>query len=246
MSTTGLFLIPIPPNQQSPASNLISYISRSVRADLLPPFYLDHRLFVDTSSLLPNTDLSQRKFTSILTLSHTPSSTFVGTSLPKDKSEPAEQASPVTLITIPTSAADTFTQLIGTKLQPQWAHRQSLVVENGTTLSVKDGYLIVRIGDLKTPSRANQPSTLRAMALEITFKTRADVASGGNSVISAADETLIRKFSESMVQGAGISVGNSRSLFRNTLQVPKSGPTADTVDWDLAELYMDMLRGNRA
>ncbi|KAK4939013.1 hypothetical protein LTR10_020672 [Elasticomyces elasticus] len=246
MSPTGLFLLPIPPNQQSPAATLISYISRSFPAELLPTFYLDHRLFVDTSSLLPNADLSQRKFTSILTLSHTPLSTFVGTSLPKDKSEFAEQASPVTLITIPSTAADTFTQLIGTKLQPQWMHRQSLVVENGMALSLRDGEWIVRIGDLKTPSRANQPSTLRAMALEVTYHASGpaaqDLETGGASIVSTEDETFVRGFSDSLTEAAGISLGNSRVLFRNT----QSNRSADTVDWDLANLYMDMLRGNRA
>jgi len=245
MSPTGLFLVPIPSNQQSPATTLISHISRSFPAELLPTFSLDHRLFVDTSSLLPNADISQRKFTSILTLSHTPLSTFIGTFLPKDKSEPTEQASPATLITIPSSAADTFTQLIGAKLQPQWSHRQSLVVENGTALSLQNGGWIVRIGDLKTPSRANQPSTLRAMALEVTYDASHPAAQGVD-IVSAEHEILIRSFCYSLTEAVGISLGNSRHLYRNTLQLAQSGQTADTVDWDLSKLYMDMLRGNRA
>lgn len=251
MSPTGLLLLPIPPNQQSPTSALISHVSRSFPAELLPNFYLDHRLFVDTSSLLPNADPSERKFTSILTLSHLPLKSYVGTALPKGKSEPAEQASPLSaLITIPSTAADTLTQLIGTKLQPQWAHRQSLVVENGTALSLRNGEWIVRIGDLKTPSRANQPVTVRGMVLEITYDAAGGLAAQGvengeSSVVSKDDETLIRGFAESLTEGIGVSLGSSRVLFRNALRLPQSRGTADVVDWELAKLYMDMLRGSR-
>merc|ERR1712000_255927 len=66
------FILPLPPNRPSPSSTLISHISRSLPAEPLPPFSLDHRLFVDTSSLLPTADISQRRSTSILTLSHSP------------------------------------------------------------------------------------------------------------------------------------------------------------------------------
>lgn len=262
MPLTGLFLLPIAPNQPSPSSILISHISRSFPAEPLPPFHLDHRLFVDTSSLLPNADVSQRKFTSILTLSHSPVKTYIGTfsPAPKEKTQAAnvQQAPASTIITIPSASADSFTQLIGTKLQPQWAHRQSLVIENGTSLSLQNGQWILRIGDLKTPTRPNQTagSNLRGMLVEVShigapidrdlgleLKTQ-------EANIDKDDETMMRAFLDSVTSGSGAppisSMEIARSLFRRTrIQNETQKDSSVLVDWPIAGLYMDMLRGSR-
>ena len=258
MPLTGLFFLPVPPNQSSPSPTIISHVSRSFPAEPLPAFYLDHRLFADTSSLLPNADTSLRRHTSILTLSHTPAKTYVGTSHPKDKSQHVSQPirSP-SLITIPSSSADSFTQLIGTKLQPQWAHRQSLVVENGTALSLENGDWIIRIGDLKTPSRPGQGvSNLRGMLIEVTSKnayleserTKSDkenVIENGNVPVNKDDETLIRGFLNTLTDGTGVQMDNIRAIFRSTTSIEKADGTSSALNWGLATLYMDMLRGSR-
>ncbi|EXJ72546.1 uncharacterized protein A1O5_03692 [Cladophialophora psammophila CBS 110553] len=264
MALTGVFILPIAPGQSSPSSALISHISRSFPAEPLPPFHLDHRHFVDTSHLLPNSDISQRKSASILTLSHTPSKTYVAISSPKEDSQAAEHlASPsLTTITIPSSSADPFTQLIGTKLQPQWAHRQSLVIDNGTALSLDGGEWTIRIGDLKTPSRPNQASSnLRGMVVEVSFvgspadtthnQSPDDAPKGvDGKVVSKEDETLLRGLLDSVTDGSGVpSIHNletTRSLIRRTKAHATDIDTGDTSpDWDLAHLYLDVLRGSR-
>ncbi|KIW95945.1 uncharacterized protein Z519_03011 [Cladophialophora bantiana CBS 173.52] len=264
MALTGVFILPIAPGQSSPSSALISHISRSFPAEPLPPFHLDHRHFLDTSHLLPNSDISQRKSTSILTLSHTPSKTYVAISSPKEESQAAEHlASPsLTTITIPSSSADPFTQLIGTKLQPQWAHRQSLVIDNGTALSLDNGEWTIRIGDLKTPSRPNQAgSNLRGMVVEVSFigsppetahnQSPDDAPKGvDGKAVSEEDETLLRGLLDSVTDGRGVpsihSLETTRSLIRRTKAHAIDNDTKDaSPDWDLAHLYLDVLRGSR-
>lgn len=252
MTLYRLFFLPIHPNQSSPSTNLITHISRSFPARPLPTFFLDHRLFIDTSSLLPNADISLRKFTSILTLSHTPTKTYVATSAPKDIKKDNDVPITPTTITIPSSALETFTQLVGTKLQPQWAHRQSLILENGTSLSLGNDEWTVRFGDLKIPSRPNQAgSTIRALVFEISYNDDSDEdAPGGDILVHKDDEGMIRSFLESLLESTGVRIDgstNSRALFRKTgtgiRAGAKSPPTA--ADFSLATLYMDMLRGSR-
>ncbi|EXJ95457.1 hypothetical protein A1O1_00579 [Capronia coronata CBS 617.96] len=264
MPSTGLFFLPIAPNQPSPSALLVSHISRSFPAETLPTFHLDHRLFVDTSSLLPNSDTSLRRYTSILTLCHSPGTTYVGTTPPKEKppaaaSDPPATSPTSTLITIPSAHADPFTQLIGTKLQSHWAHRQSLVVDNGTALALQHEEWIVRIGDVRTPTgRSGQQtaSNLRGMIVEVSFndttsvrpgrKDSADQQDTQHSGVGKDDETLIRGFLDSLFDGTGVQMASSRALFRNTRSTnPEDKDRSGVADWDLASLYMDMLRTPR-
>jgi len=237
---------------------LITHISRSFPAQPLPAFFLDHRLFIDTSSLLPNADASLRKFTSILTLSHTPTKTYVATSAPRDGKKSNDVPTAPTVITIPSSSLETFTQLVGTKLQPQWAHRQSLILENGTSLSLgTNDEWTVRLGDLKIPSRPNQAgSTIRALALEISYNDDSEVTAlggdGGDASVHEDDEGMIRSFLESLLEGTGVRIDastNARALFRKTgiksEENPKPLAPSSAADFSLATLYMDMLRGPR-
>ena len=57
MPLTGLFAISISPGESSPSAALVSHISRSYPAASLPTFHLDNRLFVDTSSLHPKSNV---------------------------------------------------------------------------------------------------------------------------------------------------------------------------------------------
>src|SRR5947208_15448668 len=81
---SSLLFLPLPPNTPSPTPGLTTHISRKylTSATPLPPFHLDHRLLIDTSSLLPNHPVSThpRRYTQFLTLSHLPGNTYVGTS----------------------------------------------------------------------------------------------------------------------------------------------------------------------
>jgi hypothetical protein len=155
------------------------------------------------------------------------------------------------MITIPSSGLETFTQLVGTKLQPQWAHRQSLILENGTSLSLGDDEWTIRIGDLKIPSRPNQAgSTIRALVLEISYNNDSDEGMpGDNTSVHKDDEGLIRSFLDSLIEGTGVRIDSStnyRALFRKTGTTGQDNPkSSSAADFSLATLYMDMLRGSR-
>lgn len=250
----------IGPGQPSSSAALISHVSRSFPAEPLPSFHLEYRHFVDTSSLHPASDASLRKSTSLLTLSHTPTITYVATTPPRGKSQGNEQSSHAA-ITIPSGSTDSFTQLIGTKLQPLWTHRQSLVIENGTALSLKDAEWTVRIGDLKIPPRPNQAgSNLRGVLVEVTHledendqknpsteDTRQEAKSRD---VDKEDETLLRGFVDSVTEGSGVpaitSSETTRSLIRHTRhQEKEKSVTPPSADFDLADLYLDILRGPR-
>ena len=256
--SSRLFFQPILANQTSPSSIIISHISRSSPAQPLPTFFLDHRLFVDTSSLLPNADSSLRRFTAILTLSHAPTTTYLGTSPPKEqqkatdkeKEQQHQQLPTPTIITIPSSATESFTQLIRTKLQPQWAHRQSLIVENGTALALSSDEWTIRIGDIKIPSRQNQgPPNIRGMLIELSHTKSAEGKSSPESgpSVTKEEEAVLREYLNSLIQGTGVQLENSHAMFRRT-RIPSSSDAIKTPaepDFALASLYMDMLRGSR-
>ena len=256
MPLTGVFALAINPGQTSPSDAVISHISRSFPAELLPAFYLEHRLFVDTSSLIPNSNAALRKTTSILTLSHTPATTYVATVSPKDTSQGAEESSPTSIsITIPSANADSFTQLISTKLQPLWTIRQTMIVENGTALSLNGGEWIVRIGDLKIPPRLNQAgSSVRGILVEVSHmvdeKDNEDKGPDDGQKVSKDDETLIRAFLESVTEGSGVpsilTTDTARSLIRCTkFEEKDKGAPHSPPDFALASLYLDILRGSR-
>jgi hypothetical protein len=267
MPLTGVFLLPIQQGRTSPSSTLIAHVSRSYPAEPLPPFYLDHRLFVDTSSLLPGSDTTQRKTTSLLTLSHTPSISYVATTTPT-KSQTEDGTDPpfheTTLITIPHSSLDSFTQLIGTKLQPQWAHRQNLFIENGTSLSLNEGEWTIRIGDLKTPTRPNQPaSNVRAMIVEVMHHNDDGNALQGlngtqeipkkTNDASEHEQTLLRNFLISVTETSGVAnLTNpevTHCLIRRTRHDSRhkddGRSKTSSSDFALAELYLDIIRGPR-
>ncbi|KAK6382630.1 hypothetical protein LTS17_003299 [Exophiala oligosperma] len=265
MPSTALFYLPLAPTQTSPTSTLISHITRTLPADPLPPFILDHRLFVDTSSLLPNTDTSKRSFTSILHLSQIPHDSFIGTTgagagAAAPPSQPSQSTTPttepsLTITSLPSPATDTLTQLIGTKLQPQWAHRQSVIIDNGTSLSLHDGDYTVRIGDLKTSPRGNQPLSLRGTILEVTYNADKDedveeAATDGATATATAsvgkeDETLLRGVVDALAESAGVSMAGARVFFRKTLRQERGKLPRGVTDWDLVRLYMTALRGSR-
>ena len=152
---------------------------------------------------------------------------------------------------------------MGIKLQPQWAHRQSLIIENGTSLSLQNGEWIIRIGDLKIPPRPNQTaSNVRAMLMEVSCTELAngsgnqdfDVAQKDvdTDAVAKGDETLIRGFLDSVTEGSGVpSIANpetSRSLIRRTKVHEKdkdTTPASTAADFELAILFLDILRGPR-
>ena len=68
--------------------------------------------------------------------------------------------------------------------------------------------------------------------------------------VSKEDETLLRGFLESVTDGSGVpsilTTGTSRSLIRRTtFQEKDKSATSASPDVELANLYLDILRGSR-
>lgn len=226
---------------------MISHISRSFPADPLPSFHVEQRLFVDTSSLLPNADTSLRRYTHLLNLSHSTHKTYIGTSVPRDRSRPAQlDALELSIITVPEASLESFTELLVHKLQPQWSHRQSLTLKNGTSLALQNGDWTIRIGDLRMSNRSTQGAgSLRGMLVEASYLAG---SSSDNDADGKADEIMLRSFLDTLLRGTGAQIEGARVMFRRTRPAwrGQDGNESDsTPDWALASLYMDVLRGSR-
>ncbi|ETN39640.1 uncharacterized protein HMPREF1541_05866 [Cyphellophora europaea CBS 101466] len=202
MTLIALFLIPVLPSIPSPAPALLTHLTLHLPSRPLTtapsPFTLTHHLFASTSSLLPSL-ASTRQYTSLLTLSHTPQHTYVGTT---SNNENVQQ------LVISTSSAEGFLHLLHTKLQPLWSPRQTLLVTDGTALAVNVsiGTLYVRVGDLKLAQRQGQNpgagNALRGVLLQITWP---EVEGMAGEKASAEHEGAVRGLVEAMLAGAGWS-----------------------------------------
>jgi hypothetical protein len=92
------------------------------------------------------------------------------------------------------------------------------------------------------------------MLLEISYNAEPDeptnettngASASASTSVSKEDETLVRSVVDSLTEGTGISMANSRVFFRKTQREENGKVAQGTVDWELARLYMDMLRGSR-
>ena len=237
MPLTGIFLVPSPPNGPPQSTSITSHISLAFDCrplhDPPTPYTVSHHLFASTSSLLPN-KASTRQYTQLLSLSHTPEISYVGTTLP---SEPTSQ------ITIPTTSTDAFLTLVHSKLQPHWSPRQTLVVNDGTALHLETplGAVELRIGDLRTAAgRTNPPSALKGMLVEVT-QLNTDGAVGTD--VKEQEKGLMRTMLERLLQNTSVGLGGegSRESFRYTEKVEPDTSEGRHV-WALSEMYMEVLR----
>jgi hypothetical protein len=156
----SVILLPPAPGNVAISAKLIAHLSRHYPTQEHHPFHLEHRLFSDTSSQLPGSDVKQRCYTHILNLSHHPHHAFVSST----KAGNADESSTVT---IPASSAESFAGLISTKLQPAWYPRQMLSLEKGVCVSIDEKSLIVCVGDARASARSQGAGALRGTVVEI-------------------------------------------------------------------------------
>ncbi|RMZ92377.1 hypothetical protein DV736_g389, partial [Chaetothyriales sp. CBS 134916] len=246
MPLTGVFLVPLTPTSTSPVQALLSHISLNFPSVPLPAYTVAYQLFASTSSLLPDAQSQiPRQFCQLLSTSHHANTTYVGVTRPS-AGVPPVPAAETTLITIPASSAGSFFQLLNGKLQSLWAHRQSLNLDNGTTLSLQHGRFTFRIGELKQGVRiSTSPPNLRGVLIEITDE--AGTGQDGN-LGSDEDYAMLRALLDRLVEGSGVALDQARLTAcytqlegESTDRLRASGPTSSA----LAELYMDVLRGAR-
>ncbi|RMZ75622.1 hypothetical protein DV738_g5364, partial [Chaetothyriales sp. CBS 135597] len=225
MPLTGLFLVPLTPASTSPVQALVSHLSLNFPSTLLPPFSVAYQQFASTSSLLPDAQSQiSRQFCQLLSTSHHARTTYVGVTRPSNGA-PLVPAGESTLITIPASAADSFMQLLSNKLSPLWAHRQTLTLDNGTTLSLHHGRFTFRIGELKQGARVSpSPPSLRGVLIEITDKTTA----GPNGKPGRdEDQAMLKALLDRLVDGSGVALDQVRLTARYTESEEESKDSAE-------------------
>jgi TATA-binding related factor (TRF) of subunit 20 of Mediator complex len=244
MPSTALIFLPAPignpstlvtgTNAASPAATLITHISRTYSLKSLGGYLLDHRLLVDTSSLLPG-HKAPSKYTHFLTLpAHFPGKTFIGTSASNSAAhsngtsngtaaEPKGSAGEFTLVTIP-SHTDTLFPLLMQRMSPLWVPRQAHRLEGGASFEVAD--FKVRIGELRISGGRGQGG-VRGCLCEIEFLGGDDGKNGDDEDI----EELSRAFFQSLVRGSDVDAGTVKVI----------GPVAGEGS-RLVRQYMELLK----
>jgi TATA-binding related factor (TRF) of subunit 20 of Mediator complex len=139
---------------------------------------------------------------------------------------------------------------IAHKMEPLWAFRSSLRLENGAAFSLLGGDWRLRLGDARITAGQGQ-SRVRGLVAEVEF---CDVAEDGvlNGVSKEAEdgkyvidwegrETMLRSFWDGLVRESGVSM--------DRLQVVVKVPGAakgERDDLTLVRQYMELLRFTRA
>lgn len=220
---------------------LIAHLSRRFPAEEHQPFYLDHRLFSDTTSQLPGSDVKQRTFTHIFSFSHDSKNAFVRTTKIGD---PEGGSS----VTIPISSTDAFTSLLITKMQPLWYPRQMLNLENGVSVSLRNNGWRICIGDARTSARSQGAGILRGTVIELckTIDSPEDDEPLTPEEVKEFQETF-QDVLEQIFKGVVESFSGAKFVLSKTLPITQTveGPKELKPDWNLAEIYMTVLRGQR-
>ena len=227
----------LPASGHPVSAKLIAHLSRRYPTQEHRPFFLEHRLFSDTSSQLPGSDVKQRSFTHVLNFSHDAQHAFVSSTRGGSPNE-------LSTITIPVTSADSFASLISTKLQPAWYPRPTLNIEGGVCVAIEEKKLVVCVGDAKVSPRSQGAGTLRGTIVEL-FR-RENITSEGSDYTqeeTANDEAWIQGALEDLFEGADVAF-NARILTswtRPRASEDSTGMNTDP-DWNLAKLYMAVFR----
>ena len=138
-------------------------------------------------------------------------------------------------------------------MEPLWAFRSSLRVENGVAFSLLGGDWRVRLGDVRITAGQGQ-GRVRGMVAELEFcgaddddagladaSSNEQAKNGESAVDWDLRETLLRSFWDGLVSDSGVSMDRS--------QVVVKVPGVDKVEKDdltLVRQYMELLRFTRA
>ena len=223
-----LFFLLLEANASSPFPALSQHVSRNLSAQPLPPFWLEYRLLVDTSSLLPGVlENRKRRSTQILTLGHFPEKSHVLT-------EPEDSVTP-TMISIPSgTTASSFFSMVTAKMQPLWAARNDFRVDNGTSVELSDGeVLAVRVGELRVTG-GQGAGKVRGVIIELSMREDADE---GDAIDVAAREVVLRAALETRFRGSGVNFSNAKLVSKLISNEPEGSRHAEMV-----ALYSELMR----
>lgn len=213
MPLTGILLLP-----STNLSSLTTHIS-TTRPELdHHPFHLEHRLFNDTSSQLPNT--TERSYTHLLSTSHDKSA-FIASST--STSPPSLE-----LITIPRSDFDGFGQLIVQKMQPLWFTRTVTHVD-GIQVKFQIGgkQLELCVGEIKVKGSS------RGCLIEVYHGQ--DVH-GNETENQALFRAILGTVFGEVLDVSQVTVVSGQTRGRDDSET----------NWELARLYMEVFTPGRA
>lgn len=223
-------------------SKLISHLSRQYPEQEHEKFYLNYRLFSDTSSHAPGADINLRAFTHSLAISREPRYAFIRTT---KIGEPEDGQT----ITIPAAFADSFSNLVLSRLQPLWNPRSALSVENGVSVSLRDDQWHLCLGEVRVAAKQQAAGTLRGLLVELCMKNPGSLADGSSlsdDQIKEAQE-MFQNVLNTIFEGTGENFDNTD--FTVSMTRSRSGSNHDQgksePDWDLANIYMKVLKGQR-
>lgn len=218
----------IPPKQASvsmPASySPLQLMSEAIYTHLspiqLPPWSLDHRLFYDTSSLLP-TSKAPRRYMQYVALAHHPGKVYIGCTRHDAKDEPLPQD----IIVVPAGfqTDDFFMVTAMRKMEPLWNLRAMMKIEGGLSYELDDWK--IRLGELKQSGGAQGPRS-RGWIVELSCKDNGGRLEGAGL--------------EADVQDLWRDIGNGIDGMK--LFVSRQGIGAETDNFAAVKLWMEVLR----
>jgi hypothetical protein len=141
-----------------------------------------------------------------------------------------------TSITIPTAEAASFMEMLAGKMAPLWTLRGTERVENGTSVSLRDGEWMLRIGDLRqsTTKAGVTSSTLRGVLCEVTWTENEGKV---GDPVEKDEQEMLAAFLGRLLEGTGANLETARHLSAYTPSANEMG-----TNWALAELYTELLR----
>ena len=239
MTATAIFFLPM--SSATPTASLLSHITLEHPCAPLPSFDLQQHLFVNTSSLLPQASKpAPRQFFQVLTLSQDRSRTYLGTS----KKQVQEDGNFGTnIIVIPTRDREEHLNMVRSRMQPLWAPRQSVTIEQGTSLLLgSDKNFLFRVGDVRVSGKSNQDMSVRGVLFEITAL---DFEGELGSHLSQEDTRTLKILMEKLGGARGVNVESMKMHGRYTETV--NSPSEEGKSYKkLAELYIEFLRTMRS
>jgi hypothetical protein len=157
----------------------------------------------------------------------------------------------MTIISVPTGPpAEDLLWTTTRKMEPLWALRASLRVENGAAFSLLDGEWRLRLGDARITGGQGH-GRVRGMVAEVQFcnvaeddvpnRAGEEMDNGPDVVDWEGREKLMRSFWDSLVHESGVNMERLQVV----VKVPRVGK-AEKVDLTLVRQYMELLRFARA
>lgn len=140
-----------------------------------------------------------------------------------------------TMISVPSGAvANSFINMVTTKMQPLWAARSELRIDNGTSVELTSGEVAaVRVGELRV-TVGQGAGKIRGVVVELRMRDDEDEE---DEVDVAVREAVLRAALDATFRGSGVNVSNAKLLSRITLKTKEGIEQGEVV-----RVYSELMR----